>query len=52
MDVESGLSTKLYKDGNYSEPTWLSETEFLLLKSGEKGTSSLVYADVNSPGAT
>ncbi|CAN8099018.1 unnamed protein product [Discula destructiva] len=52
LDVESGHSTKLYKDGSYSEPTWISETEFLLLKTGEKGTSSLLFADVKSPGAT
>ena len=52
LDLESGKATSLYKDSNYSEPTWISETEFVLIKGGEKGTSSLVLADVTSPGAT
>lgn len=52
LDLESSHSTSLYKDGSYSEPTWVSETEFIFVKSGEKGSSSLMLADVNSPGAT
>ncbi|KUI67908.1 putative dipeptidyl-peptidase 5 [Cytospora mali] len=52
LDLESGNAKCLYKDSNYSEPTWISETEFILVKSGEKGTSSLVLADVTSPDAT
>ncbi|ROW01550.1 hypothetical protein VSDG_01975 [Cytospora chrysosperma] len=52
LDLESGKATTLYRDSKYSEPTWISETEFVLVKSGEKGTSSLVLADVASPGTT
>lgn len=52
LDLESGQATTLYKDSKYSEPTWISESEFVLVKSGEKGTSSLVLADVTSPGTT
>jgi hypothetical protein len=52
LDIESNQATTLYTDSCYSEPTWVSDTEFLLIKSGERGTSSLVVADVNSPGAS
>lgn len=52
LDLDSGNAKILYKDSSYSEPTWISEFEFVLIKGGEKGTSSLVLADVNSPGAT
>lgn len=52
LDADSGNAKVLYKDSSYSEPTWISEFEFVLIKGGEKGTSSLVLADVNSPGAT
>lgn len=52
LDLESNHATTLYTDANYSEPIWVSETEFIVIKSGEKGTSSLLVADVNSPGAS
>ncbi|ROW11194.1 hypothetical protein VMCG_01137 [Cytospora schulzeri] len=52
LDIESGKATCLFRDSKYSEPTWISESEFVLVKSGEKGTSSLVLADVTSPGTT
>ncbi|KAF3769284.1 dipeptidyl peptidase [Cryphonectria parasitica EP155] len=52
LDVNSGQSTTLYSENTYSEPTWLSEKEFLFLKSGDKGASTLLLADVDSPGAT
>lgn len=52
LDLGSNHATTLYTDASYSEPTWLSETEFLVIKSGDKGTSSLLVADVSSPGAS
>lgn len=52
LDLESNNAKILYTDSCYSEPTWLSETEFLLIKCGDKGTSSLVVASVDSPGAS
>ncbi|KAL1861450.1 hypothetical protein Daus18300_008843 [Diaporthe australafricana] len=52
LDLESGHATTLYTDSSYSEPTWVGETEFVVIKSGEKGTSSLLLADANSPGAS
>lgn len=52
LDIGSNHATTLYTDSSYSEPTWVSETEFLLIKSGDKGSSSLLVADVNSPGAS
>lgn len=51
LDLESGQSMTLYKDSNYSEPTWVSDTKFLFIKSGDKGSSSLMFADVKNPGA-
>ncbi|PSR77548.1 Alpha/Beta hydrolase protein [Coniella lustricola] len=51
LDVDSGRSTSLYRDSSYSEPTWVSETEFVLVKNGDKGTSSLLLADATKPGA-
>lgn len=52
LDLESNHATTLYTDSSYSEPIWVSENEFLVIKSGEKGTSSLLVADVNNPGAS
>lgn len=49
LDLESGHSSRLYKETGYSEPTWVGETEFLFIKSGEKGSSSLMLADVKRP---
>lgn len=42
LDVESGHSTVLYDDLSYSEPVWVDEDYFLFVKSGDKGTSSLM----------
>lgn len=49
LDLESGHSTRLYKDAAYSEPTWVGETEFLFLKAGDKGSSALMLADAKRP---
>lgn len=51
LDLDTGRSTLLYKDSNYSEPTWVSDSKFIFIKSGEKGSSSLMVADANNPGA-
>ncbi len=51
LKVKSGLSTLLYEDQTLSEPTWVGETEFLLLKGTEKGCTALVLADAGSPGS-
>ncbi|KAK3695304.1 Alpha/Beta hydrolase protein [Podospora appendiculata] len=51
LDIESGHSTLLLDDPSFSEPTWLSDDELLLLKSGDKGSTTLaVLADVSHPG--
>lgn len=52
LDLESNHATTLYTDSSYTEPIWVGETEFLAIKNGEKGTSSLLVADVNSPGSS
>ncbi|KAI0136521.1 prolyl oligopeptidase [Xylariales sp. AK1849] len=51
LDIKTGQSTTLHEDKPYSEPTWVTESEFLLVKSGEKGTSSLLVADATIPGS-
>lgn len=51
LDLDTGRSTLLYRDSNYSEPTWVSDSKFIFIKSGEKGSSSLMVADANNPGA-
>lgn len=51
LDVKTAQSTLLYEDAAYSEPTWVGENEFVLVKSGDKGVSSLVLADATKPGS-
>ncbi|KAI1455700.1 dipeptidyl peptidase [Annulohypoxylon moriforme] len=48
LDIKTRQSTQLFDDSAYSEPTWISENEFLVLKSGESSTSLLV-ADATKP---
>ncbi|KAI1416050.1 dipeptidyl peptidase [Hypoxylon sp. FL1857] len=50
LDIRSRLSTQLFDDQTYSEPTWVSDTEFVFLKNGESSTSLLV-ADATKPGS-
>jgi len=49
LDIASGQSTVLVDDTNASEPTWLSDDEFLYLKAGEKGATTLVVDNVSAP---
>lgn len=51
LDIKSGNSTLLFEDLNYSEPTWVGETEFIFLKSGDNGRTSLMLADASTPGS-
>ncbi|KAF3017519.1 hypothetical protein E8E14_012374 [Neopestalotiopsis sp. 37M] len=51
LDIETGHSTTLFTDQAYSEPTWISDSEFLLVKSGEKGSSHLLVADATKHGS-
>jgi hypothetical protein len=49
LDIKTGQTKTLSKDVNASEPTWLGKGNLLLwLKGGEKGTTSLVVADVDN----
>ncbi|KAI1083218.1 dipeptidyl peptidase [Whalleya microplaca] len=50
LDIQTGQSTLLYDNPAYTEPTWISEHEFVLVKNGET-TSSLVVADATKPGS-
>ncbi|KAK1999173.1 prolyl oligopeptidase [Colletotrichum falcatum] len=49
LDVESGHSTLLYEEASYSDATWISDREILLLRSGDKGATSLLLGDVTRP---
>jgi hypothetical protein len=49
LDIKTGQTKTLSKDVNASEPTWLGKGNLLLwLKGGEKGTTSLIVADVDN----
>ncbi|KAI1383231.1 dipeptidyl peptidase [Hypoxylon trugodes] len=48
LDIKTRQSTQLFDNPAYSEPTWLSETEFIVLKSNDTATSVLV-ADAAKP---
>jgi len=49
LDLKTGHTKTLCKDLNASDPTWLGKGNLLLwLKSGEKGTTTLVVADVDN----
>ena len=49
LDIKTGQSKTLTKDSNASDPIWLGKGNLLLwLKGGEKGTTSLVVADVDN----
>lgn len=51
LDIQSGQSALLFEDSSYSEPTWISEREFLLLKGGDKGHTTLLVANAYKPGS-
>ena len=49
LDLKNGQSKVLTNDVNASEPTWLGKDNLLLwLKGGEKGTTTLVVANVDN----
>ena len=49
LDIKTGQTKTLTKDLNASDPAWLGKGNLLLwLKGGEKGTTSLVVADVDN----
>ncbi|KAL7629314.1 hypothetical protein AAE478_000834 [Parahypoxylon ruwenzoriense] len=50
LDIKNGQSYLLFDDAAYTEPTWVSETEFILLKHGDSGIS-LLAADATKPGS-
>lgn len=47
--IESGHSVLLVDDVSASEPVWLGDDEFLHLKSGENGSTSLMVRRAMSP---
>jgi hypothetical protein len=50
LDIETGQSSLLVDDLNCSEPTWLGEDEFMYLKTGAKGDTTLIADSVSTPG--
>ncbi|KAI3543412.1 prolyl oligopeptidase [Colletotrichum abscissum] len=49
LDVESGHSSLLYEEASYSDVTWISDEEILILRSGDKGATTLLLGDVTKP---
>ncbi|KAK0731257.1 Alpha/Beta hydrolase protein [Lasiosphaeris hirsuta] len=52
LDIASGQSTLLVEDLNSSEPNWLSDDEFLYLKNGDKGATSIFVGSVSESSAS
>ena len=50
LDLKSGSSTVLYENPAYTEPTWVSDTEFVFVDNRDKSTA-LLLGDVTSPGS-
>ncbi|KAI2629714.1 dipeptidyl peptidase [Hypoxylon sp. NC1633] len=50
LDLKTRQSTQLYDSSAYTEPTWVTETEFVFLKNGDSGTS-LMVGDATEPGS-
>ncbi|KAH6685308.1 dipeptidyl-peptidase [Plectosphaerella plurivora] len=51
LDVYSGRTEVLYEDTSYSEPTWVGDKDFVFFKSGDKGSTSLMFGNAASPSA-
>ncbi|KAI0135545.1 dipeptidyl peptidase [Daldinia grandis] len=50
LDIKSHESTQLFDNPTLTEPTWISETEFILIKNDDN-RSSLLVADATKPGS-
>ena len=52
LDLKSGSSTVLYENPAYTEPTWVSDTEFIFVDTRDEGKSTALLAgDITSPGS-
>ncbi|CAJ2501820.1 Uu.00g046730.m01.CDS01 [Anthostomella pinea] len=53
LDIASGSSTLLYDNAAFTEPTWISENEFIFVNNKGDGdsASSLMVADASKPGS-
>ncbi|KAI1345167.1 prolyl oligopeptidase [Xylariaceae sp. FL0016] len=53
LDIASGHSTLLYENPAYTEPTWISETDFVFVNNSGDAESacSLCMADASKPGS-
>ncbi|CAK7275480.1 hypothetical protein SEPCBS119000_006712 [Sporothrix epigloea] len=51
LDIASGASTLLYEDASYSEPLWIDEDSFFFLKSGDRGSTSILRGRASRPNA-
>jgi hypothetical protein len=50
LDIETGNSETLFDSPSLTEPAWISETEFLMLRDNEGKSTSLVVGDVTKKG--
>ncbi|KAJ2904718.1 dipeptidyl peptidase variant [Zalerion maritima] len=46
LDIQSGKSSVLFENAEYSEPTWVSETEFIFFSRPPGGSTVLAEADL------
>lgn len=51
LHVHSGRTDLLYEDNSYSEPTWIGNKDFIFFKSGDQGSTSLMFGNAASPDA-
>ncbi len=51
LDLKTGSSTVLYEDPAYTEPTWISDREFVFVANRNNTGTSLLVADVTRPGS-
>ena len=51
LDLKSGSSTVLYENPAYTEPTWVSDTEFVVVDNRDGKSTALLAGDVTSPGS-
>jgi hypothetical protein len=52
LDIKTGNSELLYENAAYSEPTWITDREFLFFQNGgDKGGTFLMLADAYKPGS-
>ncbi|KAI1501789.1 prolyl oligopeptidase [Biscogniauxia marginata] len=50
LDISTGHTTLLYDNASYTEPTWITDNEFVFVKTDDS-VSKLLVADASKPGS-